>query len=274
MKIIKSLSVLSLIIASAIAVEGYRENRQLDKEYFTIKSSKINQNNIKLRIAHLSDTQFPRLRVSTKKLLSSISNEKPDIIFFTGDTIDRTEKLDSSNLRYFLDQLTKIAPTYIVTGNHEETNPEYQKWLNIIAQSDAILLENDFTETTINHQTINVIGLSNRNTTLSPDKLAKLNANLETFVLAHHPEDINQYIENFNKVNVSVFSGHAHGGQVILPGIGGLFSPDQGFLPKYTDGHYKLDNNNHLFVSRGLANSSFPTRINNYPHLIFVDVKK
>lgn len=273
MKIIKSLSILTLLVGSTLFIEGYRENRQLEKEFFTIKSSKIKQSNQKIRIAHLSDTQFPRLRVPTKKLLAAVSNEKPDVIFFTGDTIDRTEQLDDSNLRFFLDQLTKIAPTFIVTGNHEETNTEYQKWLYIVKQSKAVLLENDFVETTINQQTINIVGLSNRKTKLSNNKAAQLNTELETFVLAHHPEDIESYIQHFDKMNVSVFSGHAHGGQIILPGLGGLYSPDQGFLPQYTDGHYEFDNNKHLFVSRGLANSSFPSRINNYPHLIFVDIE-
>lgn len=273
MKVIKSVSIMTLLLGSAFVLEGYRENRQLDKDYFTIKSSKINNASEFIRVGHISDTQFPRLRVPTKKLLTSISNEKPDILFFTGDTIDRTEKLDESDLRFFLSKLTKIAPTYIVTGNHEETNPEYDKWLEIVKQSDAILLENDFLETTVNQQKINIVGLSNKHVSISKEKMTKMNHSLETLILAHHPEKMETYMENFPNTKISVFSGHAHGGQVILPVVGGLYAPDQGFLPEHTDGHYEMDGN-HLFVSRGLANSSFPARINNYPHLIFVDIKK
>ena len=45
---------------------------------------------------------------------------------------------------------------------------------------------------------------------------------------------INSIIES-KKVDL-VLSGHAHGGQVRLPFIGGLVAPNQGILPKYTAG--------------------------------------
>ncbi len=272
MKVIKSVSVISLLLGCSFILEGYRENRQLEKDFFTINSTKISNSKLSLRVAHISDTQFPRLRVPAKKLISTISNEKPDIIFYTGDTIDRTEKLDKTDFYFFLNKLTKIAPTYIVSGNHEESNPEFQKWLKIVDKSDAILLENDFIETKINNQKINVVGLSDQSVSLSKEKYNKLDSSLETLILAHHPEKMEEYMLNFEKTNISVFSGHAHGGQVILPVIGALYSPNQGFLPKYTNGHYQFKHNN-LFISRGLANSSFPSRINNYPHLLFVDFK-
>ena len=37
-----------------------------------------------------------------------------------------------------------------------------------------------------------------------------------------------------------VLSGHLHGGQVILPGVGGLYSPLDGFFPKFDYGQYQL----------------------------------
>ncbi|HCM90926.1 MULTISPECIES: metallophosphoesterase [Vagococcus] len=272
MKLIKTLSIASLLLGGALLAEGYRENRQLDKEFFTVKSTKLNKNSDKIRIAHLSDTQFPRLKIPKSKILNTLTNEAPDIILFTGDTIDRTENIETTELSLFLNKLTKIAPTFVISGNHEVTNDGYSKWLDIVTNSHAVYLNNEVTKIKIRDNEFNVVGISNGNTTLSAMEKEKINPNLETFVLAHHPEKIQEYISDINQSSINVFSGHAHGGQVILPGVGGLFSPDQGFLPDYTNGHYQIDKNN-LFVSRGLANSSFPVRLNNYPHLLFIDIE-
>ena len=69
-----------------------------------------------------------------------------------------------------------------------------------------------------------------------------------------------------------VFSGHAHGGQVIIPFFGPLAAPDQGFTPKYTSGAHTLGNTTEI-VSRGLGGSIFPIRICNNPELIVCKLK-
>src|SRR5699024_12467432 len=59
-------------------------------------------------------------------------------------------------------------------------------------------------------------------------------------LLAHQPEAFLRYHENINKSPDLALSGHAHGGQIRVPGIGGLFAPNQGKLPKYTSGVFYL----------------------------------
>ncbi|MFW8053220.1 metallophosphoesterase [Vagococcus fluvialis] len=268
MKRFKTITLASLLLGTAFFLEGYRENRQLEKSFYTIESSKLKKEKSHIKIAHLSDTQFPRLRVPMSKLLSCLENEQPDLILYTGDTIDRTENIKTTELTYFLKKVTKIAPTYIVSGNHETSHPNYNEWHDIVTNSDAKLLENEVVHLTIKNEQIQLVGFSESSTKLPANEKQKIDSSLETLVLAHHPEKIEEYIHYLSPTSITTFSGHAHGGQIQIPGVGGLFSPNQGFLPEYTDGLYDL-NDNHLIVSRGLANSSFPTRINNYPHLIF-----
>ena len=76
-----------------------------------------------------------------------------------------------------------------------------------------------------------------------------------------------------------VFTGHAHGGQWRLPGIGGLVAPGQGFFPKYTSGAYHAiscgetgSSETTMFVSRGLGNSLMPVRIFNRPEIVAVEL--
>ena len=64
-----------------------------------------------------------------------------------------------------------------------------------------------------------------------------------------------------------MFSGPAHGGQVRLPGIGGLFAPGQGLFPRYNGGLYRRGQAQ-MVVSRGLGNSLFPLRVGNRPEVV------
>lgn len=86
-------------------------------------------------------------------------------------------------------------------------------------------------------------------------------------LLAHRPE----YFDKYNNVDL-IFSGHAHGGQVRLPFIGGLFAPGQGLLPKYDAGVYK-EGGKAMVVSRGLGNSLFPFKVNNNPEIVVVTLE-
>ena len=68
-----------------------------------------------------------------------------------------------------------------------------------------------------------------------------------------------------------VVSGHAHGGQVRLPGmINGLFAPHQGAFPDYAGGLYALGSTT-LVVSRGLCRNLLP-RVFNPPELVALDL--
>jgi predicted MPP superfamily phosphohydrolase len=93
----------------------------------------------------------------------------------------------------------------------------------------------------------------------------------ETFkiLLSHRPELFDIYKDN--KMNLA-FCGHAHGGQIRLPFIGGLVAPNQGFFPKYTSGTYSKEDTT-MIVSRGLGNSLFPFRIFNRPEIIVVTLQ-
>ena len=89
-------------------------------------------------------------------------------------------------------------------------------------------------------------------------------------VLSHRPELLSSYAKGGVDL---VFSGHAHGGQFILPLIGGLYAPGQGFFPKYTQGIITQDRTN-LVISRGVGNSAFPFRLNNRPEVVLVTLQK
>lgn len=89
-----------------------------------------------------------------------------------------------------------------------------------------------------------------------------------TVLLSHRPERTECYRDSGFDL---VVSGHAHGGQVRLPGmINGLFAPHQGAFPDYAGGLYALGSTT-LVVSRGLCRNLLP-RVFNPPELVALDL--
>lgn len=267
---------LLIIIISLFCGYGYWTNRQLDTDDLILTIRDLPEPLENLKITHISDIHLRRFRIDMDLFIKNIKDTHPDFIFITGDTIDRTEDLETSLIQSVINQISVIAPTFVIEGNHETSCRNYQRWRKLMLDSHATLLENDAITLTHNGQEFGIVGLKNTVTTLDSELIDNLEKLSTVFVLAHHPELFSDYVKNFSKLPVvAIFSGHAHGGQIRIPYIGGLLSPHQGTFPRYTSGCYNHPNSTaQLVVSRGLSNSRFPFRINNKPHLIAVTLKR
>lgn len=96
-----------------------------------------------------------------------------------------------------------------------------------------------------------------------------------TILMCHHALCWRNY-SSLNDWNVdTIFSGHVHGGQVILPGGYGVYAPDMGWFPGRLSGLFtteEAESEPHtLVLSRGLGNTEWVPRINNLPEIVTVD---
>lgn len=264
------------LLAAALAAG----NRTIVTTRVTYESAKVPASFNGFTIAQVSDLHNKVFGERQERLIRCVKAAKPDIIAVTGDIIDkRAPDIDAAML--FIDAAVDIAPVYFVYGNHELQSGVSKQLSERLLRSGVIILDNATQPLRLNEGVIDLLGLSYYpgveampvridNSTESIDRqLDVLAGEAQTgfsLLLAHRPELITLYEKNGMDL---VLAGHAHGGQIRLPLVGGLYSPDQGFLPEYTAGTYQQGCCT-MVVSRGLGDSIFPVRIFNRPELVII----
>lgn len=267
--------VVALII---LLVWIHYENNELIIRNISINSDKLPRKFSGCKILHISDLHIIKINLKHKKLIKSIKKEIPDFIVISGDIVDRRIYKEETTL-CFIKEIVNIAPTYFVTGNHEVKSDNLKALVRKLKELGVRVLNGDKVELNINGDKINIFGIDDYSNFKNEKEYVKelkqlankLDNKIFNILLSHRPDKFKTYCYfNFDLI----FSGHAHGGQVRLPLIGGIFAPNQGVFPRYTEGVYESGKST-MIVSRGLGNTSVaPIRIFNKPELVVVTLEK
>lgn len=300
----RSLKWIGIVGAVCFVLFGinFAMNLNIKTSTYVISSERIAEQIDGFTIVQLSDIHSIRSDRTAENIVSKVEKEKPHIIVITGDLIDftyynqlreglikdgnRDRNVDIKTVE-FVSELMRIAQVYYVFGNHERTflnDLDNGAFIASLKDEGVILLNNEQTTITYQEQEINVLGISDPTTVYKDERYAGLGSgeevmnamlsdvtecidhDLYTVLLSHRPE----YFELYKHYPVDlVLTGHAHGGQIRIPFIGGLFAPNQGFFPKYTSGSFESGALN-MIVNRGIGNSAFPLRVFNPPELITI----
>lgn len=248
---------------------------RIDTEIWEVTSSRLPEAFDGFRVTLLTDIHGNLLGIEdmeknpfgkiSEKLIPEVKKAEPDIIAISGDLVDRWSKTDF--LEPLLTELTEIAPTYYVTGNHEWDRDDSEEIIAIARQCGVTVLRNDYLALEKDGQTIVLAGGEDPNAYAEQMTPAELVEEIrEDFpddpyiLMLYHRNDT---LQMWSELGVDlVLSGHGHGGVVRLPVIGGLIGVDRQLFPDDCEG-LLTKNRTTVAVSRGLGG----LRIWNSPHL-------
>jgi len=243
-----------------------------------------------IRIAQLSDIHTGSFfnKAAVKGGVEMVMNEKPDMIFFTGDLVNN----EASEVKEYMDIFNKLrAPMGIfsVTGNHDYG--DYKNWSTNEAK------QNNFKDLIEAHRLLGFDLLMNENRIIEQggDKLAIMgienwgagrfakygkldlaNAGTEEasakILLSHDPSHWDAQVRPAYKDIDLMLSGHTHGFQFGVE-IGGFkWSPSQ-YAYKQWAGLYQEDNQA-LYVNRGFGYLGYPGRVGMPPEITILELKR
>lgn len=255
----------------------------LSCSFYQINSDKIA---IPIKVLQLTDLHNSEFGENNQELIDRIASQSPDLILLTGDLLNSGEFVTeiAANL---ISSLCQIAPVYLSFGNHEiEYRDNFNRDIAQLYQSaGATVLNYEYKDIIINGQPLRIGGIYGY---CLPDKYLETgeadpgeckflwdfeNTDRYKILLSHLPIAWmkNDGLEEWDID--CVFSGHLHGGQVILPGIGGVYAPDMGWFPGQLKGIFDSeDGKRHLVLSSGLGNTELVPRFNNIPEIVCVEL--
>ena len=242
-----------------------------------------------LRIGQLSDIHSGSFwnKTAVKGGVEMFLNEKPDVIFFTGDLVNN----ESSEVKEYMDVFDKLrAPlgVFSITGNHDygdykswNTKEEKKQNFADLVQAhknlgfDLLLNENRFLEQ--GGEKLAIIGVENWGTKFSKHgELDKAYQGTEEaavkILLSHDPTHWDAQVRpNYTDIDL-MLAGHTHGTQFGINIGNYTWTPVQ-HVYKQWGGLYQEDNQ-YLYVNRGFGYLGYPGRVGMPPELTIIELKR
>lgn len=267
-----ALIILALIAAAAaFLIKDSRDDLVISR--YEVKSQKLPESFDGFKIVQLSDLHGAEFGEDGMELVEKVKELEPDMIALTGDFV--TDEGDLAAVEKLAARLTELCPVYFISGNHEFGSGLAVKVRNILERAGVKYLSNEYLTISRGEDGILLGGVEDPLAyadMLSPDELAqKMNdAAPDAFkiLLGHR----NYWMTEYPELPVDlIFCGHAHGGLIRIPGVGGLIGTDRRLFPDFDAGEY---NNGRytLIVSRGLGNSVPIPRVFNRPEIVCVEL--
>jgi hypothetical protein len=282
-KWIGGLTAAGVVGLAGVLLESARENKLISTSHYEFCDERIKEDFNAVVLADLHGQTYGK---DNSILLQRIDEEEPDAILIAGDMIVGKPGYSIDGAVDLINTLSQKYPVYIGRGNHELRTCVYplkygSMWQELYdgTKDNARWLINE--KVYLEKYNITISGLDippkyykrfrlpDMESALISDLLGDIKTDSYNILLAHNPD----YFKCYAAYGADLtFSGHVHGGMVILPFIGGVLSPLVRIFPKYFKGSYESEGK-HMVVSAGLGNHTFKIRVNNKPDLVVIRLK-
>ena len=262
----------ALILIAVVLVLDSRYRIQLSR--YELSFADLPESFDGCRIVHISDLHGMSFGRDNRRLAELIRRQQPDIIAYTGDIAGAEG--DLSAVEPLLKELEGLCPAYYVNGNHEWADGCVEEIEALMERYGVRCLSNEIELLYQGEDSIAIIGAEDPNgraDMMTPWELSlqagELYSGKFMLWLAHR----NDYIKMYPDIGTDlILSGHAHGGIVRLPFVGGLLNVNRSLGAEYESGlyysgHYIME------VSRGLGNSIPIPRFFNRPELVTIELR-
>jgi len=258
------LTTASLTTLTGCSDSGYAEADWLSVERVIVPMPNLSTAAEGVRIVLMSDFHlYPYTELRLIRRAVQIANElNPDLVVLAGDfVLESAEAI--FDLAPVLARLDATHGVFAALGNHDY-------WTDAAVIEEGLtaagipLLKNRGTAIGGGRDRLYLAGLDDGWSGV-PDLTAALDGHtdaLPTVLLMHEP-DFADDIARSQRVDL-MLSGHSHGGQVRLPGIGAPVLPPYG--EKYDMGLYQVEAMQ-LYTTRGIGVIGPPVRINCRPEI-------
>ena len=230
---------------------------------------------------HACEPWMPAARV--RAIVAHTNALKPDLVVLLGDYVSSLHRFGESDVPpaewgAALAGLSAPLGVHAVLGNHDYwERPGPAPVRAALRAAGARLYENQAAELTHDGQKFWLAGTGSlwaqplgrgrfAGTNNLPATLRQVSSEAPLILLAHEPD---QFVGTPDRVALTL-SGHTHGGQVRLPGMGAPFVPSQ-YGQRYIYGHV-TEGSRQLVVSGGLGCSGLPVRLGVPPEITLIDV--
>ncbi len=266
--------IIALVLIALMATLILDSNCRIVVTEHSIASERLPESFEGFTIVQLSDIHGRKFAKDNARLVEKVEEAQPDIIAITGDIAGGETNLEI--IDSLLERLTKIAPTYYVSGNHEWGGKRIEELENIFASRGVCYLRNEYVLLEREEDSIVLCGVEDPNGYFDmpkPDevveRLSEEQGESYRILLGHR----NYWRKKYPRLDVDlIFCGHAHGGLVRLPYIGGVLGTDFSLFPEDVDG--ALESGRYtMVVSRGIGNSAPIPRILNNPEIVVVKLE-
>lgn len=274
--------ILGIVCLLLLIIFLWTQNNLLTVTYFDYESEKIPKEFNEFKILQVSDLHNKEFGKNQWRLIRKTKSLKPDIIVVTGDVIDK-KRTNEANLNIclkYLNEAVKIAPVYFVTGNHEGSSSVYTQLKENLLQIGVNVLDNKSEKISRDSSSINLIGINDISffgdfnihafETSLKELVNEDDGDYLNILLSHKPN----FFKSYQDAHIDLaLTGHTHGGQIVIPFVGGIINVDNNPNMKKMLNGIHTRNGTTMIISRGLGNSLFPLRFLNYPELVLVKLK-